>query len=145
MNDSLDDLLDRMDAINADASDEVIAATVADCLLWEKPPYYLLILHDARPSAPREIERWRKIVPNYEPPYPIGPCPLPYDWKYKNCVGIDTRDRNRAHRWIIDAMIAGYGVTRGYSPRGRGGGSGYGSLAETRERQERERHGLSSA
>jgi len=130
---TLDDYLDRRDAIDPDRdSDEVIAAIIADCLLWSKPPYYLSILHDVRVRRDRSEERMRRITP-YIPPYPIGPCSLPYDWKYKNTVGIDTRDRVRARQWIIDAMLAGYGVCHIYSPKGRGGGSGYGPLAEIRE------------
>lgn len=34
----------------------------------------------------------------------------PYDWKYKNTVGIKTDDPDRACAWITAALLAGYSV-----------------------------------
>lgn len=75
-------------------------------------------------------------VPDYQPEYPIGPCPLPYDWTRKNLVGVSTKDRERARQWCIDAMLAGYAVSH-TSSKGRGGGS-HGTIAQiqTRRREE---------
>jgi hypothetical protein len=66
---TLDDYLDRRDAIDSDNdSDEVIAAIIADILLWpNKPPYYLSILHDVRASAIRLLKEVLKLNPHFSP------------------------------------------------------------------------------
>jgi hypothetical protein len=40
------------------------------------------------------------------------PCPLPYDYRDKNAVGIRTRDARRARDWIVRALLLGYTVLR---------------------------------
>jgi hypothetical protein len=40
------------------------------------------------------------------------PCPLPYDYRDKNGVGIRTRDARRARDWIARALLLGYAVFR---------------------------------
>jgi hypothetical protein len=59
---------------------------------------------------------------------------LTYDWKIKNSVGVSAHDREHARHWIIDAMLAGYCVFRGWNKRG-GGGYGQGSIADIRRRR----------
>ena len=105
---------DAVAAINPDDSDEAIAQIVAEYLLTaQRPPYRFSIFHDVRPRTQR------------------GPCPLPFDWRHKNTVGITTRDREHARQWTIDAMLAGYGVFRGFPGHG-GSGFGQGSIAHIR-------------
>jgi hypothetical protein len=121
-------------AIKSDDGDEAIAQIVADYLLTSssRPSFHLTIFHDIRSSTTRRVEKLRKTWPDYKPENPIGPCSVPFDWHCKNTVGITTRDRERARCWIIDALLAGYGVFRGYR---RGGTAwGQGSLAQIRRR-----------
>ena len=123
---------DAMDAMDPDASDEIIAGLVADYLVTQLPnsrTCHLSVLHDMRPSALRNLERIRKYNPDYDPG-PVGPFPLPYDWTYKNVVGVSTRDRDRARQWAIDAMLAGYSVFRSFGRHGSAGGRG--TLAQIR-------------
>jgi hypothetical protein len=61
-----------------------------------------------------------------------APCPLSYGRKGKNHFFIATRDRDRARRWIIEALMAGYAVNRRTSGR-NGTGYGYGSLTQLRQ------------
>jgi hypothetical protein len=120
-------------SIIPDDSDEVIAQIVANYLLMSRrPPFVLSIFHDVRPSSIRRVEKWKQIRPDYEPANPVGPCPVPVDWHYKNLVGITTRDYARAEHWIIEAMLLGYGVFRGRSRHGTAGGQG--SLTQIRTR-----------
>lgn len=72
------------------------------------------------------------MFPNYTPET-FGPSPVPYDWRHKNTIGITTKDRERARRWIIDAMLTGYGVVRLSSRHGAGGGNG--SIEQIRKRK----------
>ena len=70
----------------------------------------LMIFHDVR-----------KLRRNQD-----GPCPLPYDYRDKNTVGIKIgNDEARALDWCVKALFAGYAVFAG------GGGI---TLAECRER-----------
>lgn len=130
---------EAMASVDPDASDETIAAIVADYLVAQmssRRAYHLGVGHDVRPSALRNVERIWKFNPHYQPCEPVGPCSLPYDWTYKNVVGISTRDRERARRWIIEAQLAGYGVFRRWGRMG--GGFGRGSLTAIRVRRREE-------
>lgn len=122
---------DVLEAMTADADNMEIARAVADYLLVKRPPHHLSIFHDVRPSTPKRIARIRKDFPNYQG-QPHGPCPLHYDWRHKNTVGISTRDESVARQWIIDAMLLGYGVFRHIVKHS--GGSGQGSIAAIRSR-----------
>ena len=123
---------DALDAMTSDASDMEIAQAVADYLLANRPPHHLSIFHDVRPSAEKQIARVRKHFPNYQPSQPHGPCPLHYDWRRKNTVGISTRDESMARQWIIDAMLLGYAVYRHILKNSWGAGQG--SIADIRAR-----------
>ena len=126
---------DAVAAISPDDSDQTIAEIVAEYLLTRRQPplCHLGIIHDVRPSTLRKVNSIRrKWHPDYEPPHPFGPCPVPYDWHVANTVGITTHDRDRARQWIIAAMLAGYSVFRRY--RRDGAGFGKGSIADMRER-----------
>jgi hypothetical protein len=124
-----------VEQLKPDDGDQVIAAAVADYLLRERARrYHLSVIHDVSPSVPRSF-REQFGQPDYLVD-PVGRCPLAHDWHYKNKFGITTDDLDRARRWIIDAMLAGYSVFRG-SQR-HGGGWGYGSIAKVRERQRME-------
>lgn len=122
---------DVLEAMTPDATDMEIARAVADYLLANRPPHHLSIFHDVCPSTPKRIARIRKDFPNYQG-QPHGPCPLHYDWRHKNTVGISTRDEPIARQWIIDAMLLGYGVYRHISKNSWGGGQG--SIASIRSR-----------
>lgn len=120
--------------VDPNASDEAIADIVANYLLSRfstRSFFHLSIFHDVRPSTAVRLARVQKRNPHYavEPP---GPCPLAYDWSYKNMVGISTRDCAHAREWIIAATLAGYGVFR--SPRRNDSGIGAGSLTDIRKR-----------
>jgi hypothetical protein len=124
---------EAMASIDWDASDLIIAGIVADYLVAQLPSsriYHLGVGHNA--SALCNLERIGKFNPHYQPNEPVGPCALPYDWTYKNVVGISTRDRERARRWIIEAQLAGYGVFRRWGRQD--GGFGCGSIAAIRQR-----------
>ena len=97
---------DALEALTSDATDMEIAQAVAEHLLANRPPHHLSIFHDVRPSTPKRVARIRKDFPNYQGEQ-HGPCPLHYDWSYKNSVGISTRDKSVARQWIIDAMLLG--------------------------------------
>lgn len=129
--------LDALEAIDPDkATDVDIIEVAAEYLLatW-RPPYRLFIAHDVRPSAPRQLARIRKRWPNYQPHPPIGPCPLPYDWRRKELVGIRTNDEASARRWIAKAMRLSYAVGRCHGGIDNLVGSGPGSLTQIRARQ----------
>jgi hypothetical protein len=109
---------DAMNSLNPDASDEAVACAVADLYLARTAHLgfiTLSIFHDVRLRSR------------------AGPCPLPYDWNRKNIVGVTTRDRVRARRWIISAMLAGYGVF--YHMSRNSSGFGQGSIEAIRRRQ----------
>jgi hypothetical protein len=113
--------------IAPDASDEEISDKVADYLVTMFPRsrvYCLSVIHDLRPTALRRLERMRKIRPDYQPEYPVGSCPLRYDWTLMNTVGITTRDQARARLWAVEATLAGYGVFRRVTRAGAGFGKG---------------------
>ena len=127
---------DAMASVDPDASDETIAGIVADYLLTTlllPRGCHLSVIHDVRPRELAKLVRMRQRNPDCYWPDHVGPCPLPYDWSYKNTVGISTRDRDRARRWIIDATLAGYCVFRNSRRGGCGGGQG--SLADIRKRR----------
>jgi hypothetical protein len=66
---------DRYEALKHSDSDEMIAEVCADYLLASgRRRFNLGIMHDMRKRSTQ------------------GPCPLPFDWRYKNTVGIITRD-----------------------------------------------------
>jgi hypothetical protein len=124
--------------VDPEASDEVIAQAIAEYLLSAPPRsriYCLGIAHDVRPYTLPQTERLREFGVTYPESDPLRPCPVPFDWSRENTVGIETRDLERARRWVIDAAIAGYCVFRNWS--GYGGGFGQG-IAETRERRREE-------
>jgi hypothetical protein len=101
---------DALDALPRDASDRVIAEALAD--------YYI------QSQAAFQPHHWHLLV--------IDDRPRWHDWTYKNCFGISTRDRFRAHRWIVDELLDGHkpGMCEGYR---KPDGGGKGSLAEIRE------------
>ncbi len=128
-----------MATVDPEASDQIIAETVAEYLVAQLPSsrlYHLSIIHEVRPREIRRLERIRERNPDYEAGEPTGPCPVPYNWQNKNVVGVSTHDRDRAKRWAIDAALAGYCVFRSFRRYGSGGGQG--SLAEIRERRRAE-------
>lgn len=53
---------------------------------------------------------------NVGPPKNMA-CPLLYDFVYGKTVGIETQDRVRAYRWIEQAILQGYTVSRAASDR----------------------------
>jgi len=111
-----------MHDLDPNDSDQEIARIVANYLqlpMRHSHAYHLKIIHDVRPSTVRRLEKIRKTWPSYEPADPTGPCPVVFDWQNKNTVGISTRDRERARQWIVDAMLAGYGVFRLFIPSQR--------------------------
>jgi hypothetical protein len=124
------ELEDAMDQIDPDASDEIIAGVVADYLM-SRGARHFSIFQDVRRTAARRYKRF-----GFRPPSNVGPSPLPYDWAYKNIVGISARDRLRARQWIIDATLLGYEVF--YSLTRQGAGFGQGSLAKIRKRRREE-------
>jgi hypothetical protein len=96
-------------------TDDLIAAA-----LLQRPTIRLAIFHDARKRGNEYSEH-------------KGPCPLPYDWKFKNAVGIKTKDREVARDWCMKALLLGYAVFQCWLPTGCGGG-GMGTVAEHRKR-----------
>jgi hypothetical protein len=122
------------EVLNPDTDDATIAAAVAECLTAKHGPYYFAISHDVRPSTPRKIAKRQKLMPNYVHAQRFGPCPLRYDWRYKNTVGIKERDRETAKRWVIGAMLSGYAVFSKWSIAGPGIAFSKGTLADIRKR-----------
>ncbi len=99
-----------LEAMADTASDAFIALLIAGHLLATRPPYHLSIHHDTRPLSARERKHKLRDEPTL--------CPLPFDWKYKNTVGITARDPKRAATWIMHALLLGYAVSRRRRPRG---------------------------
>jgi hypothetical protein len=62
-----------------------------------------------------------------------GPCPLAFDWSYKNVVGISTDDRDRALRWATEAALKGYGIS--FLLGRKGAGFSRGSIRSWREQR----------
>jgi hypothetical protein len=92
----------------------------------------LSIFHDTKPLSAWERKHKLRDEPKR--------CPLPFDWKHKNSVGITTRDRKRAVQWIMSALLLGYAVFPRRSPRGWG--SSKGTIEEWRQfHAERAAHG----
>jgi len=80
--------------ISPDASDRKIANLIAEYMLeTDRTPYVFSINHSVRPPL-------------------CLPCPVPYDWTIKDRVGINSTDKERARRWIIQAAMLGYSVER---------------------------------
>jgi hypothetical protein len=77
-----------------DASDKEIAEAIAD---------FLLVMYSLRRYCLSII-------------CPSDPAPADYDWRREDVVGINTRDRDRARQWAIDAARAGYSVRRSLGP-----------------------------
>lgn len=101
-------------------SDEEVASMVATALLEiERLPYSFSINHNI--GAPLFVA-----------------CPLPYAFAYGKTVGICTQDRAVAFKWINDAILKGYAVTRaGYHTPGIKDREGYGpayTIERCRER-----------
>lgn len=75
-------------------SDRQVAMILAEAMLErDRVPYWFSINHDIRP--PKCLA-----------------CPLDYDWSLKGRVGIKTLARTRALKWITDAALAGYEISR---------------------------------
>jgi hypothetical protein len=126
---------DALNAVDPEASDEVIAALIADHAVKQLPSsrlIHLSIMHEIRPREIQRIERAieRDSKAGHDP---FGPCPLPFDWQSRNTVGISTRDPERARQWAFDAMLAGYAVYR--QGRRNGSGGGMGTIAHVRDRR----------
>jgi hypothetical protein len=124
--------------VGPDVDDNALAAIMADYLTegrWSPhgKNYYLSITHDVRSSALNAIAARRKYDPDFEPNYPVGPCPLHYDWQYSNTVGIKTKDSRVAKQWAIEAILLGYSVHWG--ERIGGVTTGVGTLAHVREKK----------
>jgi hypothetical protein len=83
-----------MDSGDPEADDEQIAATIADFWL--------------------AMYSWRWYCLSTDEYY--SPCSTPHDWRRKTAVGINTRDRDRARRWAIDALLDGGRVRRTIGP-----------------------------
>jgi hypothetical protein len=125
---------DALWALDPDADKRVIAEAVAErTVAGNRPPYYLHIFHDVRPKTLGGIEAMKKIIPTYKHDEPYGPCPVRYDYTYKNTVGIKERDREVAKRWITEAFLLGYSVFSAFKKRS-GIGAAAGDLAMVRER-----------
>jgi hypothetical protein len=111
------------------ASDQTFAEVMADYLVAASLCYSrvcrLGINHNI--SKPGTI-----YAPSVHRDERSGPCPLSYNWRYKNLVGISTPDAEHARAWAIEALLLGYSVFR--PNRGsRGAGSGMGTIAEFRK------------
>lgn len=79
-----------IELLKPDAHDVDIARLVAQYMLeTDRQPYWFSINHDIRPPA-------------------MKACPIGFDWAIKDRVGIKTRMRHRAEKWITDAALAGY-------------------------------------
>jgi hypothetical protein len=114
---------DRLDALSPSAPDVEVAEALASCYVarckalgWIRK-IRLSIFHDVRKRSNE------------------GPCPLPFDWSYKNVVGIETDDEELARLWAREALLKGYSVF--YGTR-RGGGVG-GSINHWRRLTSRRR------
>lgn len=120
-----------------DASDEIITGLIVNYLMVSTDArfYHLSVSHEIKSS--RFLKGMQKVVPDYNPGHPVGPAPIPYDWVYKARIGISTRDPDRARAWILEAMRAGYCVSR-ESRRRDGNGIAMG-LPEFVRRRRRER------
>jgi hypothetical protein len=78
MSDTLNDALDRRYAIDPEnGSDEVIAAIIADILLWRGPPYYLSIFHDVHASALHKLKKMQETYHTNHIPWPLVPARCP--------------------------------------------------------------------
>lgn len=111
-------------AMDPDADDWFFALAISNYLL-ARPGHgtdviYLGINHNIRTAG-----RWKTAD--------AGPCPLRYDWVYKTQVGIQTRDRAAAQKWIMDALLLGYNVYRRENGSTHNGG-GVGTIADVRKR-----------
>ena len=83
-----------IEVLKPDTPDSMVATLVALYMLEsERQPYWFSINHDIRPPAMKR-------------------CPLEFDWAIRDRVGIKTNIRPRAEKWIIDAALAGYNVSR---------------------------------
>jgi hypothetical protein len=100
-------------------TDLVIAEAITDYLiaaaLLQHPTIRLAIIFDARKRSKE------------------GPCPLPFDWRRKNTVGIKTSDREVARDWCMKALLLGYSAFQCWHSDGCGGG-GMGTIADHRQR-----------
>jgi hypothetical protein len=109
--------LDPLERVTSADSDAAVAKLIADHLLESvgaRGYYILSIFHDVRKRST------------------AGPCPVEYDWHRKNIVGIRTKDRAQAERWIVECELLGYGVFRHYSTGGFAAGPG--AIQEVRQR-----------
>ena len=119
----------RMDRLSVDASDLEIAEAMAE--------YYLTAYPDTKAHYKGRISlsklhdvRLRSTAP---------PCPIEYDWRRKNTVGITTTDEGRARDWAIRAMLLGYAVFCCWGSRGnRWGFAGSQGSIEAWRKHERE-------
>jgi hypothetical protein len=83
-----------IEQLKPDAADATVARLVTLYMLEsDRQPYWFSINHDIRPPAMKK-------------------CPLEFDWAIKDRVGIKTRMRHRAEKWITDAALAGYTIAR---------------------------------
>jgi len=110
--------IERMDRLSVDASDLEIAEAFAE--------YYLAVLPYAKAKARGRVSL--SIFHDVGVRSTDPPCPIEYDWRHKNTVGITTADEARAMDWAVRAMMLGYGVFRHWGSRYKGGGGGQGSI-----------------
>jgi hypothetical protein len=83
-----------IEQLKPDAPDRDVAALVALYMLEsDRRPYHFSINHDIRPPAMKR-------------------CPLRFEWAIKDRVGIKTNIRAHAEKWIIEAALAGYTISR---------------------------------
>jgi hypothetical protein len=83
----------QIDQLKPDASDRDVARLVALYMLeTDRQPYWFSINHDIRPPGMKR-------------------CPIGFDYAKKDRVGIKTRVRHIAEKWLTDAALAGYDIS----------------------------------
>ena len=89
-----------IEQLPVNATDQEVSKLVARYLLEiDRQPHWFGIPHDIGPPA-------------------FKSCPVRFDWAQKKRVGIKTRVKALAERWIIEAALAGYEISHEVSPYG---------------------------
>lgn len=104
-----------LDITDATPDRKVAMMLAAKAVERERLPYCFSINHDVRPPK-------------------LKPCPVEYDWRCKDSVGIQTNSKSLAESWLVKALMLGYKIER-VSPKDRqADGGSYTSIEIARSR-----------